>query len=110
MIKTEEELYNILGNLDEFNNYINTIIETTTQRCMLAIPTLVMHHIQKEKEYNKIKEDFFQANPELLKHKDILGQEINKIAAKNSNWDIEKIFTQAGINAKVVIRNLNQEK
>jgi len=109
-IKTEEELYAIIGDLNKFNSFINSLIEYTTRKVMLAIPALVIHHIKNEHTYNKIKDDFFKKNPELIPYKPVFAQQLNMVAAEHSDWSIEQVFTQAGIESKVKIKKLLEDK
>jgi hypothetical protein len=109
-IKTDEELWEILGSVDKFNIFLSNYTEFITRKVMLAAPALVIHHIKNEQNYNRIKEKFFIDNPELVIYKPVVAQELNKIAANHADWDIEKVFTQAGIEAKKIIKQSLEKK
>lgn len=109
-IKSEEELWEILGSLDKFNSFLLSITEDIKRDVMLSVPGLVVHHIELENKYKKIKENFFLKNPELIKYKDVVGIQLNKIAVEQPELKIEDIFTQAGIASKVIIKNLLEDK
>ncbi len=109
MFKSQEEYEEMITDYDKFNAYIDGVVEVTVQRCMLAIPQLVIHHIKSEKDYAEAKDKFFTANPELLKHQQVVRQEITKVVNNHIDWDINQVFTQAGIQAKEVIRSKTHE-
>jgi len=109
-IKTEKELYDMLGSLEKFNQFLVVLEENILRKNMLAVPALVIHHLKNEISYNKIKEDFFKKNPELIPHKPVFAQQLNIVAAEHVDWSIEQVFTQAGIESKVIIKKLLEEK
>ena len=109
-IKTDEELWEILGTRDKFNDYINLVVDLTCRKIMLAVPALVIHHIKNEQAYMKIKDNFFKLNPELINHQEILGQTLNEVSSEHSDYEIEKIFHLAGIEVKKKIRDLEENK
>jgi len=47
-IKTEEQLYDMLGNLDKFNTFLENYTEHILRKIMLAVPALVIHHIKND--------------------------------------------------------------
>ena len=109
-IKTEEELWEVLGSLDKFNIFLVNYTEHITRKIMLAVPALVIHHIKNEQNYIRIKDKFFNDNPELEDYKPVVAQQLNEIAAKHVDWSIEKVFEQSGIEAKKIIRQIMKEK
>lgn len=113
-IKTDEDLCDLITDVDKFNKYIknivNTTIETTCRKVLLAIPALVIHHIKNEISYEKIKTTFFEANPELVTHQDILAVKLNDIGAASPEFSIEEIFRLAGIETKKELRKLTEVK
>jgi len=109
-ITSEEELWEILGSLDKFNNFLDVYAETLMRKIMLAVPALVIHHIKNEHKYEKIRGDFFIKNPELVQHKEVLARQLNVTAAEHPDWLIEKVFTDAGIEAKKTIKKLLENK
>ena len=104
LLKTNEELWEILGTVEKFNTFLSNYTEFIARKVMLAVPALVIHHIKNEQSYNLIRDKFFKDNPELVEYKSVVAQELNKIAANHADWDIEKVFTQAGIEAKKIIK------
>ena len=109
-IQTEEQLYEMLGSLDSFNIFLANYTEHIVRKIMLAVPALVIHHIKNEQNYNLIKDKFFDSNPELLSYKPVVAQELNKIAANHSDWDVEKVFLHAGIESKKIIKQALEAK
>lgn len=109
-ITSEEELWEILGSLDKFNNFLDVYAETLMRKIMLAVPALVIHHIKNEHKYEKIRKDFFIKNPELVQHKDVLAKQLNVVAAKNTDLGIDKVFELAGIETKKTLREANNGK
>ena len=109
-IKTDEELWEILGTAEKFNIFLSNYTEFISRKIMLAVPALVIHHIKNEQNYNIIKDKFFAANPELVDYKPVVAQELNKIAADHADWDVEKVFTHAGIEAKKIIKQALEAK
>ena len=83
MIKTNEELWDILGSVDKFNTYISTVVEQTKREMILLVPEIVIKHIQDQHKYKKIVDKFYSDNPEFRKDKVLIGQLMNKIAADN---------------------------
>jgi len=109
-IKTEEELWEILGSLEKFNSFLADFTEAITRKVLISVPALVIHHIKNEHSYNKIKDTFFTANPELLAYQPVVAQQLNIVAAEHSDWDINKVFVEAGITAKKIIREGKNER
>lgn len=109
-INTEEELYDILGSLDKFNSFLINYTEHIMRKTMLSVPALVIHHIKNEQAYLIIKDKFFKANPELIEHKSIVAQQLNIIAAEHTDWTIEQVFNQTGLETKKIIRQILEEK
>lgn len=107
-IKTDEELWEILGSIKKFNAFLANHDELLLQRVLLAVPALVIHHIKNEISYAKIKDKFFIANPELKAYEYLVAQKLNLVASEHSDWDINKVFNQAGIEAKKEIRKLGE--
>jgi len=104
MIKTNEELCEVLGSVEKFNDYMSNYTEGILQKVMLAVPALVIHHIKNEHLYNKLRDDFFTSNPELEEYKPLLAQQLNIVAAEHPDWGIKEIFTESGIITKQLIR------
>jgi hypothetical protein len=107
-IKTEEELWGILGNLDKYNAHIEAVINHTLQQCMLSIPAIVIHHLKNEQEYKKIKLGFFKKNPELEKYKPVVGKQLQILSAANPSWSVEKVFQEVGLRSKEIIRSAKE--
>jgi len=108
IIKTEEELWEILGSLEKYNKHIEEVINHTLQQCMLSIPTIVVHHLKNEQKYDRIKTNFFKNNPELMNYKPIVAKQIQQISSDNPSWDVDKVFQEAGIKAKEEIKKANE--
>ena len=109
-IKSNDELYELLGDVDKFNTFLTNYTENLTRKIMLSVPALVIHHIKNEQNYIRIKDKFFDDNPELVNHKDVLAKQLNVIAAEHTDWTIEKVFQESGIEAKKIIRQILEEK
>lgn len=109
MIKSNGELWEILGDVEKFNSFLMNFRESIVRQAMLAVPALVIHHIKNEHSYNEIKNKFFDDNPELIKYKSIVANHLNVIASNHSNWSIEKVFTNAGIKAKKTIKQMMED-
>ena len=109
-ISTDEELWEVLGSLEKFNEFLGEYTEFISRKIMLAVPALVIHHIKNEQNYTRIKDKFFVDNPELVNYKPVVAQQLNIIASENPGWSVEKIFEQSGIEAKKIIkRSLEKE-
>lgn len=108
-IKSDEELYEILGSVKNFNIFVANLTENILRNVMINIPALVIHHIKNEQSYKVIKEKFFKDNPELVEHTPIIAQQINLVAAEHPDWSIEEVFVETGIRSKEILRNLLKE-
>ena len=109
-IKTEEELWEILGSLDKFNSFMGNFTEHIARKIMLSVPALVIHHIKNEQNYIRIKDKFFSGNPELVKYKTVVAQQLNIIASEHTDWTVEQVFNQSGIEAKKIIKTMLEKK
>ena len=109
-ITTNEELWEVLGSLDKFNEFLGEYTEFICRKVMLAVPALVIHHIKNELNYKRIKDKFFDDNPELVKYEPVVAQQLNIVAAENPGWSIEKVFNRSGIEAKKIIKQSLKEK
>ena len=107
-IKTNDELYEILGNVDKFNMFLTNFEENLTRKIMLSVPALVIHHIKNEQNYIRIKDKFFADNPELIGYKTVVAQQLNIVAAEHTDWTIEQVFNQSGIESKKIIRQMEE--
>jgi len=110
MIKTDEELWEILGNVDKFNSYISSIVEQTKREMILLVPEIVIKHIQDQHKYKKVVDKFYSDNPEFRKDKVLIGQLMNKIAADNPGLEISEVFKRTAIKAKKVLGEKDYEK
>lgn len=108
IIKTEEELWDILGSLDKYNTHIEAVINHTLQQCMLSIPAIVIHHLKNEQEYKKVKLDFFKKNPELKNYISVVGKQLQILSSNNPSWSVEKVFQEVGLRSKEIIKQAKE--
>ncbi len=109
-VKTDEELYEILGSVKNFNIFISNLTEHILRKVMISVPDLVIHHIKNEQSYKIIKEKFFTDNPELVNYKPVVAQCLNEVAAEHPDWGIEQVFVESGIRSKKTIRTFLAEE
>lgn len=105
MIKTDEELWEIIGSVKSFNNFL----ESFKQEILLSIPDIVIHHIQNQHKYKKIVDSFYEKYPDLEKDKVLVGSLANKIASENPAMSFEDVFKKAGLKARAVLRGQNEK-
>lgn len=103
-LKSDEELWEILGSVEKFNRFIEVVIEEAKQQVMFDVPALVVYHLKNEKLYSETLQRFFAANPELESYRPVVGEELNKVAAKDPGKPLEKMFEEAGVAAKRRVR------
>ena len=108
-IKSNNELYELLGDVDRFNTFLTNYTENLTRKIMLSVPALVIHHIKNEQNYIRIKDQFFDSNPELKGYKTVVAQQLNNVAAEHPDWTIEQVFNQSGIESKKIIKTMLEE-
>jgi predicted patatin/cPLA2 family phospholipase len=109
-INDNEKLYELLGDVEKFNGFLSNFAEHILRKALMAVPALVIHHIKNETNYDRIKKEFFDKNPELLKYQQVVKQQLNVVAAEHTDWTIEQVFNEVGLQSKQLIRNILEEK
>lgn len=102
-IKTDEELWELLGSVDKFNTFLSEFEANVKRQMILLVPDLVLKHIQDQYKYKELVSKFYEAHPELVEDKALVGHLTNKVAAEHPDWDIEQIFSHSAEMAKAII-------
>lgn len=109
-IKTNDQLYDLLGDAEKFDKLLQVVVETVRQQILCDVPALVLLHLKNELKYRELKERFIKANPELVNYKAETAQALNEVAANQPELPLEKVFELGAIRAKELIRRARNER
>jgi len=84
---------------------LTTRLEKQKQEILLLIPAIVVKHIQDQHEYKKLVDDFYKANPELIKERLLIQKLTNQIAANDPALSVKEVFEETAKQAKEVLKN-----
>jgi len=94
-----------------FNRLLNKIyakaveqaIPLAAERTMLNIPSLVVQHVRQQSAMNKLVDDFYSTNSDLVPVKRSVGLISNEVHAENPDWTVEKVFTEAATRTRTLL-------
>jgi len=85
-------------------------VEKLKQEIYLAIPAIVVKHIQDQHKYKKLVDEFYKAHPKLVGERTLVGQVVNKLSAENPDMAVEEVFNLAAKEAYKVMEATNGKK
>ena len=97
---TPQKFDQITSNLQEFNKFL----EEFKQEIFLSIPEIVLRHIEEGNKAQKLVSKFYKKNPELQKHRVLIGSLANKIASDNPELSSEEVFNLTAKKATKVLK------
>ena len=94
-----------------FNRLLNKIyakaveqaIPLAAERTMLNVPSLVVQHVRQQSAMNKLVDDFYKTNTDLVPVKRSVGLISNEVHAENPDWTVEKVFTEAATRTRTLL-------
>ena len=94
-----------------FNRLLNKIyakaveqaIPLAAERTMINIPSLVVQHVRQQAAMNKLVDDFYTTNKDLVPVKRSVGLISNEVHAENPDWTVEKVFTEAATRTRTLL-------
>ena len=94
-----------------FNRLLNKIyakaveqaIPLAAERTMLNVPSLVVQHVRQQSAMNKLVDDFYKTNADLVPVKRSVGLISNEVHAENPDWTVEKVFTEAATRTRTLL-------
>jgi len=106
--KSQEEIERIVENPAELNKVFNQIylkaieraIPLAQERSLLAIPQVVVSHIQRYNTMKGLVDDFYKANPDLKVVQRSVGMIANEVHSEHTDWDTGKVFAEAAVRTR----------
>lgn len=101
---TKEKHEEVIFDVEIFNEFLEEFVEAILQRVLLEIPNIVIHQIREVNEITRLRRQFFKDNPELIGKEGVLIQAVNKVASDNPAWSREKVYNEAALKAKEILK------
>ena len=96
MFLTKDEFDKIIsGNHEVFNEVLSRIHNSAVETAMKMTPELTASLIKNSLAIHRIKEKFYDNNPEFFKHKDLVQNVVQDVEAKNPGADYQDILAKA---------------
>lgn len=104
----ERHIDNLLSDSQTFNAFINEvarkIIEGASanigQNIMTSIPQIVRTNVTNQMSLARKVDDFYRENSDLADKKQFVGIVANELQAKNPEWTVEQLFSEAAAEAR----------
>ncbi len=85
----------------------NDTQQRSVEQAMKDTPEVVGKYVNRQAVITKMKEKFYEDNPNLVEIKPYVAQVANTVSAKNSDWTMEQVLTET---AKVTYKALGIKK
>ena len=96
MFLTKDEFDKIIsGNYEVFNEVLSRIHNSAVETAMKMTPELTASLIKNSLAIHRIKEKFYDDNPEFLKNKDLVQKVVQEVEGKNPGSDYQGILDKA---------------
>lgn len=109
-IKSNEELWDLLGDVEKFNKFLSDFEADVKQQTLLLIPDIVVKHLQDQYKYRDLVKKFYKENPELIEDKALVGNLMNKVAADHPDWEMSDVFDRTAETAKAILGDRHARK
>lgn len=91
-------------------DFANQVSQKTQVQTMLAIPAIVKHHSALHAEITRTVDKFYTTNDDLIPIKATVSQVANQVAAEHSDWEMQKVFDEAAVRTRKMLRLVKQSK
>jgi hypothetical protein len=106
------DIDDVTADKEIFNRIINQAVAdavaraktAATQDTMLAIPDVIQHQVKQQNYINNAVRSFYEDNPDLSEVRPTVAAVAQNLAAEHPDWNIEKLFTEAGEATRKVLR------
>lgn len=106
--RSQEDIERIVENPVELNKVLNQVylkaieqsIPIAQERSLLAVPQVVVAHIQR---YNKMKglvDDFYKENADLKVAQRAVGMLANEVHSEHTDWTTKQVFDEAAVRTR----------
>jgi len=105
---TKEE-YNSIKELNyaQFSTYLTRLVKLCVEEALKAIPQVATHMAAHAAYMKKLNSNFYKANKDLVSHKRVVAEAINKVESENPGMSYSNILDKAVVKAKEIIPKLN---
>jgi hypothetical protein len=78
-------------------------VEFAVKESMRQIPVMVRNNVDRQVAITKAVDDFYNKNKDLVKHKLEVSQVATRLASKNPDWTLTKLFEESGKEARKIL-------
>ena len=121
---TEGEFEDVLTSRDNLNTLLNKVANVAAlageergyKRALVELPNIANDITDQKITARDAAKDYLQANPDMVPVRNYLGMKVNELNAKNPEWGLEKLFTEAGdavredLKLSKVVKELNEDE
>jgi len=101
----------LVDDKDKFNEVLGKVctkaVETAKtqvfEKVLLAIPNIVLGHVNRSTVVGEMVKNFYTANEDLVAVKKTVSAVANNLHAENPDWDLDRVFKEAGPKTREVL-------
>ena len=107
---TKEE-YSSVKELDyeQACTYITKIVKLSVEESLKALPPVITHLASKAASLKELSDNFYKANKDLSKHRDVVTQVIERVQGENPGKSYKEILQDAAPKARSIISRLPRD-
>ena len=104
---SQEEFDGLFESPEKLIGLLNRVRESAVEQVLKSVPTLTANIVNQQTVLNRMVQDFYSENQDLAGVKPFVAVVANEIAARNPDWDVEKVFAEAATESR---KRLNLKK
>lgn len=86
-----------------YTKAVETANKQVFENVLLAIPNIVLGHVNRSTVVGEMVKNFYTVNEDLLGVKKTVSAVANNLHAENPDWDLDKVFKEAGPKTREVL-------
>jgi len=102
------DIDDIAADRNTFNKVMSMIekrvIEKASQKTLMDIPQVVLHHIKQQQMINKVVDRFYEENNDLKDLRQTVGHVANQTSVEHPDWNVSKIFNEAAKRTRKLLK------
>ena len=107
----DRSIDDVVDSKESFNKLLNEVYaraasvaqQKANEQILLSIPDLIVGHINRKATIDKMVNDFYSANEDLVSIKKTVGACANDVHAEHPDWELPQVFNEAGIKARKIL-------
>ena len=106
-VVSDDEFEEVFRVKESFNKTLNTVYQKATMDVLQRIPTMIGSVVHQQVTVQRLVDDFYRANNDLLPYREFVGYVVQELASQHPEYDYQKLFTEAETEAR---KRLNKQK